>query len=345
MSSANDGLTSDPSLSEHERNYLAQALGNLEALPQGDIRDAATQGYYDAQSSALATDDTPPPPSSPASDAPVLTPAQAQAQQNTLASVQAIFGGYGLQSLYGKIEQYVKDGYNGDTIALMLRQTDEYKQRFPAMAALAAKGRAISESSYIDYERTAASFEKQYGLPSGMLTGNVTSLLTNDVSSAELMDRVQLASANSLMAPPELKKALQDYYNIGQGGLTAYFLDPTVAEPLLQKQAATAQIGAEAYKQGIGLGLDTASQLQQLGVSSQQARQGFQQVAGANELFSGAGDTTTQAEMIQGVLAGDQTALQNVNRAALARKARFEGGGDFLTSQSGMAGLQSAATL
>lgn len=380
---ASGGVTSDSSMSKDDAAFLAESLKNLESTKQSlkslqaiapndpDTKLVASmlsdmeKHYYSAQQLALnggignnlAKQNTPdggnggdtPPPlppanTTPVSDSPMLSPEKLAEQQNTIASLQAIFAGYGLQSLYGKIQQYVKDGYSGDTVSLMLRDTDEYKQRFPAMSALAAKGRAISEASYIDYERTAAQFEKQYGLPSGMLSGNVTSLLSNDVSAAELLDRVQLASANSLMAPPELRQTLQNFYGIGQGGLTAYFLDPTVAEPLLQKQAATAQIGAEAMRQGVDLGLDTATQLQQLGVTNQMARQGFQQVAGSNELFSGAGDITSQGEMIQGLLAGDQTALQNVNRAVGARKARFEGNGDYLTAQQGMTGLQSAAT-
>lgn len=273
-----------------------------------------------------------------------LTAAEERTQQNAIKALQSMFNTYNLQSLYTKIEQFVREGYNADTVALMLRETEEYKQRFPAMQTLAAKGRAISEASYIQYEQTAAHFEKQYGLPSGMLTGNVTKLLENDISAVEMQERVQMAAANSIMAPPELKTALQDYYGIGAGGLTAYFLDPAVAEPILQKQAAAAQLGAEAIRQDISLNLQTAEQLQQLGVTNAQAREGFQKTAGARELFSGVGDVTSEAEMVQGLLAGNQEALANLNRAAGSRRARFQQGGEYLTTSGGSVGLGSAAT-
>jgi hypothetical protein len=100
---------------------------------------------------------------------------------------------WGLSSLYGKVVEYARKGYNGDAIAVMLRSTPEYKARFPAMEALAKKGRAISEGQYIDYERTAAQIEQRYGITTGMVTGNVTKLLTEEVSAAELNDRVVLA--------------------------------------------------------------------------------------------------------------------------------------------------------
>jgi len=270
--------------------------------------------------------------------------AKAQDQQNTLKKLQGIFTQYNLTSLYSKIEEYVKQGYSSDTIQVMLRDTAEYKDRFPAMAELAKKGRAISEASYIDYERTAAQLETQYGLPKGMLMGNVTKLLTGDVSATEMAERVQLASANSLMAPKELKQTLQDYYGIGNGGLTAYFLDPAVAEPLLQKQAASARIGSEALRQGIGLDVYGAENLQSLGITQDTAKQGFQQIAGLQELTSGAGDVTNNQEMVAGLLAGDQGAVAGLQRTAGSRVARFQQGGSFLSDKGGASGLGSAAT-
>lgn len=266
------------------------------------------------------------------------------AKQNAIKTLQGIFNTYGLSSLYEKIKQYVQEGYSADTVAIMLRDTDEYRQRFPAMKTLASKGRAISEAAYIDYERTASQFEKQYGLPSGMLTGNVTKLLENDISATEMAERVQMASANSLMAPQELKDTLSKYYGISGGDLAAYFLDPTIAEPILQKRAASARIGSEALQQGIGLDVYGAENLQSLGVSQEQARAGFQQIAGARELFSGAGDITSENEMIQGLLAGNQEAMAGVQRAAGARKARFQQGGEYLATSGGAIGLGSAAT-
>ena len=265
-------------------------------------------------------------------------------QDQTIAQVKAIFNTYGLQSLYSKIEEYVRKGYTGDTVALVLRETPEYKQRFPAMAALSAKNRAISEGTYIEYETTASGLERRYGLPKGMLMDNVTKLLENEVSPAELNDRVLLASSAAIQAPKEIKDTLSSYYNIGEGGLTAYFLDPAVATPLLEKQYATAQIGAEALRQNVGIDVNIAQNLQELGVTQEAARQGFGQVAQQKAFTQGRGDTVTQQELISGNLTGNAEAQKNIRRVASSRVGRFQGGGEVLQEKSGASGLGSAAT-
>jgi len=249
-----------------------------------------------------------------------------------------------LASLYPKIEQYVKAGYNADTIAILLRETPEYKTRFPAMSSLAAKGRAISEGDYVAYERGAAALEQRYGLPANMLMNNVTNLLTNDVSTAELNDRVVLAAAASIEAPQALKDQFKQFYGIDQGGLAAYFLDPEVAAPLLQKQFAASQIGAEATAQGIGLDVMGAENLQQLGITQDTARTGFSKVADQASLITSAGDTASQKDLIAGNLLGDAAARKNIERAAGARVGRFQGGGSFINDKTGNVGLGSAAT-
>jgi hypothetical protein len=67
---------------------------------------------------------------------------------------------------------------------------------------------------------------------------------------------------------------------IDDAHLTAYFLDTNKALPYLQKAAATAQIGAEALRNNLQFDQGYAEQLATMGISSDQARQGFQQVAG-----------------------------------------------------------------
>ena len=88
---------------------------------------------------------------------------------NVISVVTALFKQYGLESLTSKIIEYARAGYQGDAIGVMLRDTPEYKARFPAMATLMSKKRAITEAEYIEYERNAAQLEKRYGLPSGLV--------------------------------------------------------------------------------------------------------------------------------------------------------------------------------
>ncbi len=265
-------------------------------------------------------------------------------QRQVISTVRALFTEYGLASLLPKIEEYARAGYTADGVAIMLRETPEYKERFPAMAALSAKRRAITEAEYISYERNAATLERQYGLPQGMLSGSVTNLLTNEVSLTELNDRVVLASSAAIQAPEDFKSQMREYYGIDSGGLAGYFLDPAIATPLLEKQYAAAQIGTEARRQGIGVDVYSAENLQSLGLSQEQARVGFGQVARQGALSQGRGDVVSQQQLIAGNLAGDTQAQKDIERAAGARLGRFQGGGEFLSTTQGAVGLGTAAT-
>jgi len=301
---------------------------------------AANDAYYEARAGGGGSGDVDPNAYEKLRD----EAAESRRVQNATATMQALMAQYGLTSLQNIIIDYIKQGYDEEAISVLIRTTPEYKTRFPAMEALSKRNRAISEASYIDYEQTAAALEKRYGLPSGMLMGNVTGLLTNDVSASELNDRVMLAASASLQAPTDLKNTFKDYYGIDSGGLTAYFLDPTVAAPLLEKQYASTVIGTEAVRQGLAVDVYSAENLQSLGITQEQAQQGFETVAGAKNLTQGRGDITTQKELISGTLTGNVKAQKNIERVAGSRVARFKQGGQYVQNEGGTAGLGTAAT-
>jgi hypothetical protein len=267
------------------------------------------------------------------------------ARNSLIQSITGLFGEYGLSSLYDTIVNYVRDGYSPDAIAILLRQTPQYKERFPAMEAMARKGRAINEAQYIAYERAASGLERQYGLPSGMLGKDaVTNLLTNEVSADELEQRVVMAAAGAFQTSQEVKDTFAQYYGIGSGGLTAYFLDPAVAQPLLEKQYASSQIGAEAAMQDITVQALTAERLFEAGVSREAAREGFSNVARMGTFTQGRGDVVSQEQLISGTFENNQEALRAIERTAGSRRGQFQGGGGFAANQQGVAGLGSAAT-
>lgn len=265
-------------------------------------------------------------------------------QKNAINTIKGVLESMGMMSLYNRVVGFVQDGYEPDAIMVLIRTTPEYKARFPAMEALTAKGRAISEAEYIAYEQTASGLERRYGLPEGMLMGSVTQLLTNEVSASELNDRVILASAAAIQAPREVKDTFRQYYGIDDGGMTAYFLDPNKATPLLEKQYAASLIGTEATRQGVGIDVFGAENLQSLGITQEQARTGFGNVAASRGLTEGRGDVVTQETLIQGQVAGNEQAQREIERAAQGRLGRFQGGGEFLQTQQGVVGLGSAAT-
>jgi hypothetical protein len=126
--------------------------------------------------------------------------------------------------------------------------------------------------------------------------------------------------------------------------LTAYFLDPQVASPLLEKQYASSLIGVEARRQGIGVDVYGAENLQELGISQEQARAGFGQVARAESLTSGRGDVVTQQQLIGGTFGVSQQDARAVERAQAGRLGRFQQGGQAVTERKGVTGAGTAAT-
>ena len=267
----------------------------------------------------------------------------ARRKMNVLVTLKSQFEDYGLSSLYPKIVDFVTSGYDSDAIAVLLRATDEYKARFPAMAKMAAEKRAITEGEYVDYEKTAKGYEVRYGLPSGMLMGSVTKLLEGAVSPTELNERVVMASSASVSAPQDVKDTLKKYYNVDSGGLAAYFLDPQLAMPLLEKQYNSSLIGTEASRQSVDLAASAAEELQQMGVSTADAQVGFGNVNYQKGLSEGKGDVLTQSNLIDANLKKNADASKEVARVGLSRAGRFQGGGGFSQNDKGVSGLSSSS--
>jgi hypothetical protein len=268
---------------------------------------------------------------------------EAQRRRNAIEALRGVMAQMGLSSLMDKITQYVQDGYDSDAIMSLIRNTPEYDARFPGMKRLAAKGRAISEAEYIAYEKEAIGMERQYGLPAGMLNSErIANLLDKEVSSRELEERITLAAASAFQMSSEAQNAFQKYYNIGPGGLTAYFLDPEAATPLLNKQFVSAKIGGEATRQNLDVDKSLAELLQVSGVTADEAQAGFSKVSQMRGLTQGFGDVVSQRQLISSELQDDAQAKRAVERASNAKAGAFMGGGGFATTQQGTVGLQSA---
>ena len=251
----------------------------------------------------------------------------------------------GLESLVPQAINWIKSGYDDEAVMALLRDTTEYKERFPAMKALQAKNRSITEGQYVDFERQANQMERAYGLAPGMLgKDTITTLLENEVSSQELGDRVVMAASGAFQASPEVKTQFKDYYGIDSGGLTSYFLDPEKALPLLEKQYVSAQIGAEAALQDFNINSGLAEEISMAGISNSQAREGFGAASSQKGLTAGRGDTVNRSDLVQGNLMGNQQAQKNIERAQKSRTKRFQGGGGYTGGDRGISGLGSSST-
>ncbi len=129
---------------------------------------------------------------------------------------------------------------------------------------------------------------RRYGMPESYYTRGemgrqegFEKLIAGDVSNVELEDRIATAQRRVINAAPEVTASLRQFYpEIGQGDLMAYFLDPDKAIENIKRKVTAAEIGGAAKIAGLGTGVTRAEELAAFGVTGEQARQGFQAVAG-----------------------------------------------------------------
>ena len=120
-----------------------------------------------------------------------------QAQRNNIFdTVAATLKQYGIDAdgngLAALVRQWAQEDKSAAWIQVNLRDTQQYKQRFPAMQTLIQRKMAIDEATYIAQERAYNAVLKAADLPTGFYDGpeDYASLITGQVSAKELQDRV-----------------------------------------------------------------------------------------------------------------------------------------------------------
>jgi hypothetical protein len=215
--------------------------------------------------------------------------AKRKAGQSAFDLLRAQFAAYGLEGLVADVEKYIKDGLSQAEFTLRLRtESDAYKKRFAANAQRINKGlRALSEGEYIALEDQYQNVMRNYGLPAsyyargdmGVQQG-FEKFIAGDVSAAELEDRIQTAQNRVINAAPEVATSLREFYpEITGGDILAYALDPDKALTEIRRKVGAAEIGAGAKQAGLATGLARAEELQKYGVTAEQARAGYQNIA------------------------------------------------------------------
>lgn len=213
------------------------------------------------------------------------------------AQMKKFLGDYGLEALNDRLWAYIVENGVDDENQLLLWVSEqaEYKARFPAMDALAKKGRAISAAQYIQLERTYKQVFHEFGIPESFYdsNGDFTALITNEVSPAELQARVQDGYSKVANADPRVREQFARYFGVnGDTALAAFFIDPARALPKLEAAVAAAEVSGAAASLSFNLDLNAADRLARMGVSYDQAMQGFTKMSLTRDLFERSiGDT------------------------------------------------------
>lgn len=270
------------------------------------------------------------------------------ASRDAYAMLQSVLATYGLESLGPTVQQWLVQGLSEAEILQRMRETPQFKTRFPAIEARQKAGLApLSPGEYVAYEQQARQMMRAAGLPSGFYDGNddFTRFLTNDLSLSELSDRVTLATSAAFQMPQADRDALTEF-GMGPGDITAFWLDPDKAQPLLERKYAAAQLAGASFQSGYGkLNETEATGLAQQGIGREQGLAGFSELTGQRELF-GALDSGEDAigrqDQLDAAFGGNATQRRRIEQRARRRAAQFQGGGGFAASQEGLVGLGDA---
>jgi hypothetical protein len=251
------------------------------------------------------------------------------------------FQQYGLESLVTPLKDLVISGSSPAEFTIKLRETDAYKKRFAANAQRIQKGlTAISEAEYLGLEDQYQNIMRNYGLPAEYYTrGDMgtqegfNKFIANDVSAAELEDRVMTAQSRVLNANPEVLASLKAFYpDITNGDILAYTLDPTKGLTDIKRKVTAAEIGGAATQAGLGITGTRAGELTAAGITKQQAQQGFQTVAEVAprggqlaEIYKQNPYTQTTAEAEVFGLAGSAEAARQRKKLTSLETAAFGG--------------------
>jgi hypothetical protein len=169
-------------------------------------------------------------------------------------------------------------------------------------------------------------------MPAGFYDDPVSlqNFLINDISPDEILARVTQGYQAVRNADPTVVNELKTLYNLDDGSIAAFFVDPNKAQDNILRAARAAEVAAQARKQaGIGLTATTAEELVRQGVTESEAQAGFTTYRQQESLYRPlmGEQAITQEEAIAGTLGTNAQAAQRIATTKRRRKGTFEAGG------------------
>ena len=285
---------------------------------------------------------------------------------DAIAAISALLSSYGLGDLSGSITEAVQKGYTSDTIQLIMQDPNSkdplavaFQTRFPANKARVTAGKSVlSAAEYLQAERSYTQVLQSYGVSNLATRDKLNSFIANDVSAAEVSDRVGLAIDRVKNADPFVKASLAEYYPmLSQSDIVGAVLDPAEGLPSLKRKVQIAEIGGAAAVQGLKTGLASMSEaskqfenvttgalgaeaLASFGITQEEARKGYQTVASIaprSEFLSSisGGEDYTRLQAEQEAFLGLASAKRARESLTEQERARF--GGSAGTSKASLA--------
>jgi len=182
------------------------------------------------------------------------------------------------------------------------------------------------------------------GLPQGFYDDQIDfeGFIGGDVSVAELNSRLKDAYRVVQDASPEVKAKMAEMYNITDGDLLAYVIDPDRARPLMapdyKRQAQAALIAESAQRlSGLNFNKDIAEQFVRQGTTQAEAEAAFTTVGQMGELRRGGfgEQQITDLQFVQAALGTDAEAKRLVEERKKRRIGEVTASGGSATLAQG----------
>ena len=277
--------------------------------------------------------------------------AAAQEEQDARDAVEIIrdtLRQYGLEDLTSEAYNMLIEGSSTEAVVMRLRDSERFQERFRGMELRREAGlSAVSPAEYIGLERSYRQTMMAAGIPEGFYDSpdDLAAFIGNDISQAEMTQRVAMASAAVQSIDPNLKTQLQNLYGIGvesDGELLAFYLDPergtSVIEQRLQMEAAGLSSAAMGTLGG-GFEKQTAEQLADLGVQRREITERLQGQRGLTQQLLGEEGAVTTSELAAAQFGLDSDATAEVARLRRQRQQRGRREMGALVTGAGSTGL------
>jgi len=232
---------------------------------------------------------------------------------------------YNLTGLIPTIKRLAQEGATESTITFALQETEDYKRRFRANQDRIKKNlQVLTPAEYLNLEDGYRQILRSYGLNQFDTDDYVNQFIANDVSAAELSNRVVTAVQRVRNADPAIAATLRDYYGIGDTDLVAYVLDPNQQFPKIQTQVSAAEIGAAARLQGLQPGVAVSEQLARQGITQAEAQRGYATIADILPTTQKLSNIYDKALPSYGLAEAEQEVFNTLASAQRKRKALVE---------------------
>lgn len=322
------GLSGDAATAQYIRDLAAGKLGGATDT-QAALNRLIAEGQ--ARSAAAAT------PTTPATTASVV-PGDDNETATTILRNTLKFYGLDEPDLVDEIRtalasRLITGSSTVDEIGIQLRESPAFKRRFAANEARRAAGKPVySVTQTLLLESQYRKNLRDSGMPPGFYDDptSLQNFLINDISPDEILARVTQGYQAVRNADPTVINELKTLYNLDDGSIAAFFVDPTKAQDNILRAARAAEIAAQARKQaGIGLTAQTAEELVRQGVSKSEAQAGFTTYKQQESLYRPlmGEEELTQQQAIAGTLGTSAEAAQRIATRKRRRKGTFEAGG------------------